>query len=330
MTEASTSTTLLFVDDDPSMEPLARKVLSRPHWNVEFLPSGEAAIERLAAGQVQLVITDLFMPGLGGKELTEHVTTKYPEVPVVVTTGKGTESTAVECFRAGAADYVAKASLRSDLAAVVAKLLDEEAEIQREYPTESNGSAVDDQADANVDANDDASSGPTQDGDYVRLKWGNSLKNINSEMSEETEFTPEKLRVLRRQAERLSKWNKLDPAIAQMRRHKRFHFADVVFLLPLDDVGQPNFGKRFISFCCNLSAGGCSLIHSRLLRVGEFVIFFPRLAQTANAASALRASIVRDRPLSMGMYELGVKFLQVATIAPEDVAILLASQRSNT
>jgi CheY-like chemotaxis protein len=316
--------TLLFVDDDPSMEALARKVLSRPHWNVEFLPSGEAAIERLAGGNVQLVVTDLFMPGIGGKELTEHVTARFPEVPVVVTTGKGTESTAVECFRAGAADYVAKSNLASDLAAVVAKLLDEEAEIQRDYPTES-GETTDS---SDGDSNESAGSAAIEQGDYVRLKWGNSLKNINSELSEETEFTPEKLRVLRRQAERLSKWNKLDPAIAQMRRHKRFHFADVVFLLPLDDGGQPNFGKRFISFCCNLSAGGCSLIHSRLLRVSEFVIFFPRLAQTGNTASALRASIVRDRPLSMGMYELGVKFLQVATLAPEDVAILLASHRT--
>jgi DNA-binding NarL/FixJ family response regulator len=306
------------------MEALARKILSRPHWSVEFLPSGEAAIERLAAGDVQLVVTDLFMARIGGKELTEHVTSKYPEVPVVVTTGKGTESTAVECFRAGAADYVAKANLVSDLATVVAKLLDEEAEIQRDYPTKSDQSPPDGQADENKTTGNL----PTEEGDYVRLKWGNSLKNINSELSEETEFTPEKLRVLRRQAERLSKWNKLDPAIAQMRRHKRFHFADVVFLLPLDENGQPNFGRRFISFCCNLSAGGCSLIHSRLIRVGEFVIFFPRLAQTRNTASALKASIVRDRPLSMGMYEIGVKFLQVTTLTTEDVAILLASHQS--
>ncbi|MBY0586742.1 response regulator, partial [bacterium] len=244
------------------------------------------------------------------------VTASYADIPIVVVTGQGTESTAADCFRAGAADYVNKAQLMSDLAAVVAKLLEEETEVQKEYPSDANDSAN------GVDASSDESE------DYIRLKWGKSLKSINAELSEETQFTPEKLRVLRRQAERLTKWNKLDPSIASMRRHKRFHFADIVFLLPMNTDHQPLFERRFISFCCNLSAGGCSLIHSRLLRIKEFVLFFPRLAQAGNAAAAIRACIVRDRPLSMGMYELGVKFVEVSKLAPEDIAILLATPSS--
>jgi DNA-binding response OmpR family regulator len=323
MASVESPAVLLYVDDDPAMTPLVTKVLARPNWKLECLSSGEEAIARLKSSKVHLVVTDLFMPGISGKELTEHVTAHHADVPVVVVTGQGTESTAVECFNSGAADYVTKTNLNSDLAAVVAKLLHEEAQI------EINAAASGHASEGSTDATGSTSSGIDESGDYIRLKWGNSLKNINAELSEETEFTPEKLRVLRRQAERLSKWNKLDPNIAQMRRHKRFHFADIVFMLPMDAENQPIFSRRFISFCCNLSAGGCSLIHSRLLRTKDFIIFFPRLAQAGNAAAALRCSIVRDRPLSMGMYELGVKFLEVAKIAEEDNAILLASHRQS-
>lgn len=321
MDSSNSPTSILFVDDDPAMPPLVKATLSRPHWSVDSVVSGEEAVERLKTSKFHLVITDLQMPGMTGHDLTAHVSSNYPEVPVVVLTGKGSESTAVECFREGAADYVTKSNLRSDLLGVVAKLLEEEADLDRNQAHEEVDLSPSEESPR-------ASSALDEDKDYVRKKWGSSLKSINAEQSEATEFTPEKLRILRRQAERLWKWNKLDPAISQMRRHKRVQFADIVFILPVDDAGQPIFGRRFISFCCNISAGGCSLIHSRLFQNKDFVLFFPKLAEARSVASAVRAQIVRDRPLSMGMYELGCKFLEVKSMPEEDIAILLAAQRA--
>jgi DNA-binding NtrC family response regulator len=57
---------------------------------------------------VDVVLTDLKMPGADGLELVKRMQTAYPLVPVVVLTGQGTIASAVECVRAGASDYILK------------------------------------------------------------------------------------------------------------------------------------------------------------------------------------------------------------------------------
>jgi hypothetical protein len=142
-------------------------------------------------------------------------------------------------------------------------------------------------------------------------------------------MTHEKLRVLRRQAERLEKRNKLGSMVPPNRKHDRRDFLDVVFIIPLSADGLPILAKRSISFCRNISAGGCSLLHSRLIRQKEFVIFFPHLGDKQSSATAIQAEIVRDRPLSLGVYEIGVKFQKIVKLSDEEMRMLAACAKAD-
>ena len=66
------------------------------------------ALEQLRDGSVDVVLTDLFMPGIGGVELCERIAASHPEVPVIVMTAFGSMETAVEALRANAFDFVTK------------------------------------------------------------------------------------------------------------------------------------------------------------------------------------------------------------------------------
>jgi CheY-like chemotaxis protein/anti-sigma regulatory factor (Ser/Thr protein kinase) len=96
---------------------------------VELAASGEEALERLAQtspGQAQpeLVVTDLVMPGISGLELVREIVERFPELPVILMTGKGSEEVAVKALAAGAASYVPKAALHQYLLTTVQDVLD--------------------------------------------------------------------------------------------------------------------------------------------------------------------------------------------------------------
>jgi DNA-binding NtrC family response regulator len=66
------------------------------------------ALELLGRAPVDVVLSDLRMPGEGGLDLVRHMKTTSPDVPVLILTGHGTVASAVECLKAGASDYVLK------------------------------------------------------------------------------------------------------------------------------------------------------------------------------------------------------------------------------
>lgn len=311
------STSILVADDDPAIAPLVQTTLSREDWNILTAANGSEASTLLENQSVDLVITDLDMPNMDGRELTKLVSERYPTIPVLVLTGKGSEQAAVSCFRAGAADYVAKADLQREMRDVVVRLIREEQALDQlagegAGPTDT-GELIQDCTSAT--------------GQYTVLKWGTELKRMTADLGEETKFAPEKLRVLRRQAERLEKWGKLDAAATQ-RRHERRFFADAVFVIPFDENRQPDLDRRFITFCRNISPGGCSLLHSRLFRIREFILFFSHLADGSSRPAAIEAQVIRDRPLPMGMYEIGISFVKLAQFPEEEIRALAVACRS--
>ena len=70
--------------------------------------SGRAALEVLDNSDVDLVLTDMKMPGMDGIELLEHIKTKNPELPVIMMTAHGTVDKAVEAMQKGAYSYILK------------------------------------------------------------------------------------------------------------------------------------------------------------------------------------------------------------------------------
>jgi two-component system response regulator AtoC len=86
--------------------------------------SGEEALERFQAEPVDLVLTDLKMPGMDGIDLLSEVRARDPDVPVIVLTAHGTVQTAVEAMKRGAYDYILRPFDLEALEAVIGKALE--------------------------------------------------------------------------------------------------------------------------------------------------------------------------------------------------------------
>jgi two-component system response regulator AtoC len=99
---------VLVVDDDAEMCSLVETGLKKRGWEVLSRNSGDAALELLAAEDVDVVATDLNMRGMNGLELCERVVANRPDIPVVVLTAFGSMESAVAAIRAGAYDFITK------------------------------------------------------------------------------------------------------------------------------------------------------------------------------------------------------------------------------
>ncbi|MGB0588342.1 MAG: sigma-54-dependent transcriptional regulator [Myxococcota bacterium] len=119
----SQSARILIVDDEANMRMVLRAMLTREGYEVDDAADGLAALAALerSGGDVQVIITDLRMPGLDGMGLLERIVTEYPGRPVVMITAHGSVDTAVEAMKAGAFDFVTKPFDAGDLRAVVQK-----------------------------------------------------------------------------------------------------------------------------------------------------------------------------------------------------------------
>ena len=88
---------ILFVDDNPELVDIHSTYLRDMGYLVETAGDGDAAIEQLAQHKIDLLITDVVMPGKEGFETIIEVRTKYPDLPIIAISGGG---------RVGARDYL--------------------------------------------------------------------------------------------------------------------------------------------------------------------------------------------------------------------------------
>jgi len=118
---------VLVVDDDEANRVTLERILSREGHVVAHAASGRAALEHLRAEPVDLILTDLKMPGMSGLDLLRASRHLAPDVEVVVMTAYGTVETAVEAMKEGAYDFVSKPLRRLELASCVRKALEKRA-----------------------------------------------------------------------------------------------------------------------------------------------------------------------------------------------------------
>lgn len=103
--------TILIVDDDPTQRRLMRAVCERGGFPVHQADSGENALTLLQSPQgaeVDLVLLDLRMPGLGGMETLRRMKSLRDDLPVIVLTAQGGVDTVVEAMQSGATDFFVK------------------------------------------------------------------------------------------------------------------------------------------------------------------------------------------------------------------------------
>lgn len=129
--------TVLVVDDEDSTRNLCRDVVTNSGLRTRTASTTEQALEILDQFPIDIVLTDLRVPQLGGLELLKRVKALYPQTAVIVLTQYGTIESAVEATRMGASDYVTKPfhipELRGKLDRVARSLeIDQENRVLRE------------------------------------------------------------------------------------------------------------------------------------------------------------------------------------------------------
>ncbi len=107
--------TVLIVDDEDNILNLCRDVVTEAGLRTRTASTTEQALEILDQFAVDIVITDLRVPLLGGFELLKRIRETYPQTAVIVLTQYGTIQSAVEATRIGAVDYVTKPFLPAEL-----------------------------------------------------------------------------------------------------------------------------------------------------------------------------------------------------------------------
>lgn len=99
---------LLLVDDEERFRETLAKRLRETGYEVSDAGSGMEALDMLAGQKFDIVIMDIQMPGLSGIETLSEIRAKHIGVEVIMLTGHGDVSSAVEGMRLGAYDYLMK------------------------------------------------------------------------------------------------------------------------------------------------------------------------------------------------------------------------------
>jgi DNA-binding NtrC family response regulator len=116
--------TILIVEDEAKMRRLLELDLGDDGFEVLSAEDAETGLKLLQSNSVDLVITDLKLPGMNGLDFLQAVKRFQAALPVVVMTAFGTVETAVEAMKTGASDYVLKPFSLDEMRMVVHKELD--------------------------------------------------------------------------------------------------------------------------------------------------------------------------------------------------------------
>jgi two-component system response regulator AtoC len=114
---------VLVVDDDPDVGKVLEALLQQAGIASRWVPDAESALDVLRERPVDVVITDLRMPGASGLDLLESVVERWPDIPVALLTAHATLDVAVEASVKGAADFLRKPFDREEVLFTVRKLV---------------------------------------------------------------------------------------------------------------------------------------------------------------------------------------------------------------
>lgn len=99
---------ILIVDDELNIRQGLAAAVELEGYDSVVAEDGNKAVEIINNTVIDLVITDLRMPNMSGKELLKYISSSYPTVPVIVLTGHGTIEDAVDAMQNGAVDFLTK------------------------------------------------------------------------------------------------------------------------------------------------------------------------------------------------------------------------------
>ncbi|VAX26585.1 hypothetical protein MNBD_NITROSPIRAE02-1307 [hydrothermal vent metagenome] len=112
---------VLVIDDEAIVRISCQRVLTPEGYEVVATSRGDEAIKLLENEHFDVVLTDLKMPDMDGIEVLKTIKERWPDIQVIIITGYGTISTAVEAIKLGAFEYVEKPFTPEDILNVVTK-----------------------------------------------------------------------------------------------------------------------------------------------------------------------------------------------------------------
>lgn len=121
---------ILIVDDEKNIRFGLSTALQQEGYETLVAENGKEGLHMVHTQSVDLVLTDIRMPEMGGIELLKKISSAYPRIPVIVLTGHGTIETAVTCMHNGAYDFITKPINLERMALLVERALGAQAMAQ--------------------------------------------------------------------------------------------------------------------------------------------------------------------------------------------------------
>ena len=115
--------TILIVDDERNYLLVLEALLSEEGYQVITAEGARRGLECIEENELDVVITDMKMPGMDGMELMERIVLRQPDLPVIMMTAFGSVEKAVEAMRKGAFDYILKPFKNEELKLTISKAI---------------------------------------------------------------------------------------------------------------------------------------------------------------------------------------------------------------
>lgn len=114
---------ILVVEDSRTQSAFLKEILESHGFEVAAAEHGEAALVAIGRQPPHAVLTDLLMPVMNGLELVEQIRKRFPRVPTILVTEYGSEDVAAEALHRGAAGYIPKRRIATDLVPSLERVL---------------------------------------------------------------------------------------------------------------------------------------------------------------------------------------------------------------
>ena len=116
---------VLVVDDEEPVRDLLSRTLALADYEVDVVPDGRTAVDRMRIFNYDLLITDLRMPGVDGLNVIREARRLKGDLPIIIVTGYSTEASAIEAINLGVQGYLTKPFRVPRVLAAAAKALGE-------------------------------------------------------------------------------------------------------------------------------------------------------------------------------------------------------------
>ncbi len=113
---------ILIVDDEAQVRVILEKLLQRKGYKTQSVANGMEALAYLQNNKINLVISDVVMPQMGGFELLQVIKDRYPDIGVVIMTGYGDAYSVKQALALGADEYITKPFRGTEISLIIERI----------------------------------------------------------------------------------------------------------------------------------------------------------------------------------------------------------------